>query len=146
MIKKFIVIYFLEAFFCRPLFAQQCQIKGAVGERNKTTMLDSVRIEIYEGKLMYKIIYTDAQGRYDTRMFQVINDVSFNITRNGFEKQLIQFGKLKGNNVIFMDIFLDRISVEKFKKQKEKEDKKAEKNKTRKKRYARPGRRSFLPF
>ncbi len=109
-------------------------------------MLDSVRIEIYEGKLMYKIIYTDAQGRYDTRMFQVINDVSFNITRNGFEKQLIQFGKLKGNNVIFMDIFLDRISVEKFKKQKEKEDKKAEKNKTRKKRYARPGRRSFLPF
>ncbi len=127
------------------LRAQHCQIKGQVLDKSSLSVLDSVRIEIYEGNLMYKVIYTANEGRYDTRMFQVIGDVSFRISRSGYEKRTIKFNKLKGDNVIFMDISLVKIPEEELIKKREKEEKKVN-AKSKKRRYARPGRRSLLPF
>lgn len=137
----FIFLFCISA----DVMAQHCQIKGMVTDSGSKQPLDSVRIEIYEGKLIYKIIYTDASGHYDSRMFQVIDNVSFRVTRNDFEKRTIRFQKLRGNNVIFMDIAMKRISEEERKKQKLKEEKKNI-SKLRKKRYARPGKRTLLPF
>ncbi len=126
--------------------AQHCQIKGDVLERSTVTKLDSVKIEIYEGNMMYKIIYTDSSGQYDTRMFQVVSPVSFRITRPGYEKKQLRFGKLKGNNVIFMDIELRKITNEELKKRETKLTKNGADSKNRKKRYARVKRRTALPF
>lgn len=138
---------FLLVFVCFSfnVAAQHCQIKGTVTDSEGRQPLDSVRIEIYEGSLIYKIIYTDEVGHYDSKMFQVIDKVSFRLTRNDYEKRSIRFQKLKGNNVIFMDIGMKKISEEERKKQKLKEEKKSA-TKLRKKRYAKPGRRTLLPF
>lgn len=125
--------------------AQHCQIKGKVLEKKSMTTLDSVKIEIYEGSLMYKIIYSDQNGRFDTKMFQVISNVSFRISRQGYERRVIRFNKLRGNNVIFMDISLRKITAEEEAKILRKEEKK-HKTKSKRKKYARPGKRILLPF
>lgn len=143
MIKSFLCCVFMLSLQLAQ--AQHCQIKGKVLEKKSLSPLDSVRIEIYEGSLMYKIIYTDPSGRFDTRMFQVISNVSFRIWRQGYERRNIRFNKLKGNNVIFMDISLRKITPEEEAKNQRKEEKKV-KTKTKRKKYAKPGKRIFLPF
>ncbi len=141
-----------KSFFCFLFFlsvqmadAQHCQIKGKVLEKKSMATLDSVKIEIYEGSLMYKIIYSDQGGRFDTKMFQVISNVSFRISRQGYERRVIRFNKLRGNNVIFMDISLRKITAEEEAKILRKEEKK-HKTKAKRKKYARPGKRILLPF
>ena len=125
--------------------AQHCQIKGKVLEKKSMATLDSVKIEIYEGSLMYKRIYSDQGGRFDTKMFQVISNVSFRISTQGYERRVIRFNKLRGNNVIFMDISLRKITAEEEAKILHKEEKK-HKTKAKRKKYARPGKRILLPF
>lgn len=141
-----------KSFFCFLFFlsvqmadAQHCQIKGKVLEKKSMATLDSVKIEIYEGSLMYKIIYSDQGGRFDTKMFQVISNVSFRISRQGYERRVIRFNKLRGNNVIFMDISLRKITADEEAKILHKEEKK-HKTKAKRKKYARPGKRILLPF
>ena len=141
-----------KSFFCFLFFlsvqmadAQHCQIKGKVLEKKSMATLDSVKIEIYEGSLMYKIIYSDQGGRFDTKMFQVISNVSFRISRQGYERRVIMFNKLRSNNVIFMDISLRKITAEEESKILRKEEKK-HKTKAKRKKYARPGKRILLPF
>ncbi|HOZ89979.1 MAG TPA: hypothetical protein PLU85_00985 [Bacteroidia bacterium] len=143
MIKSFFCLLFLLSIQLAD--AQHCQIKGKVLEKKSISPLDSVKIEIYEGSLMYKIIYSDKGGRFDTKMFQVISNVSFRISRQGYERRVIRFNKLKGNNVIFMDISLRKITAEEEAKIQHKEEKK-HKTKSKRKKYARPGKRIFLPF
>ena len=144
MSKLLSVVFFLF-FICNVSQAQYCQIKGDLLDSQTMQKLDSVKIEIYEGKMMYKVIYADSLGSYDTRMFQVVGPVSFRISRDGYDRGFLRFGKLKGNNVVFMDIKLKKVSDTEMKKMKAREAASAD-NKTRKKKYARVRRRSALPF
>ncbi len=141
--RRFLFLLFMS--LSAGAMAQHCQIKGMVTDSGSKQPLDSVRIEIYEGSLIYKIIYTDKSGHYDSKMFQVIDNVSFRMTRNDYDKRTIRFQKLKGNNVIFMDIAMNKISEGERKKQLLKEEKKNT-AKLRKRRYAKPGKRTLLPF
>jgi hypothetical protein len=144
MYKLFSIVFFC-LFICTSATAQYCQIKGDLLDSQTMQKLDSVKIEIYEGKMMYKVIYADPSGSYDTRMFQVVDAVSFRISRNGYSKGFLRFGKLKGNNVIFMDIKLKKLSETEAKKIKAREASAAD-SKNRKKKYAKVRRRSALPF
>jgi hypothetical protein len=144
MSKLFSIVFFC-LIISNAAHSQYCQIKGDLLDSQTMQKLDSVKIEIYEGKMMYKVIYADSLGQYDTRMFQVVGPVSFRISRDGYNKGFQRFGKLKGNNIVFMDIKLKKVSETEMKKIKAREAANTD-NKTRKKKYARVRRRSALPF
>jgi predicted component of viral defense system (DUF524 family) len=102
--------------FVKISVAQQCRIKGTVTDDSTKQKLDSVKIEIYEDELLYKIIFTDTAGRYDTGAFQLFKKLNFLVSRKGYGFYKILFNNLKENSITFINLGLDKLALEEIKK------------------------------
>lgn len=105
-------------------FSQECQIKGTITCKETSEKLSEVKIEVYEGDLLYKIIKSDTAGRYDTGKFKLIDrDLSFLVARQGYESYKILFSNIKQNSITFINFNLEKLTEARVKEQQEEQKK-----------------------
>lgn len=110
---KLVLSYVLLTCIALPAITlgQDCQIKGTVTSKESNEKLNDVKIEVYEGDLLYKIIKSDSIGKYDTGKFKLINkNLSFLVTKQGYEGYKILFNDIKENSVTFINFNLERLT------------------------------------
>lgn len=103
---------------------QDCQIKGVICCKETSEKLSDVKIEVYEGDLLYKIIKSDTTGRYDTGKFKLIDkDLSFLVAKQGYEAYKILFSNVKQNSITFINFNLEKLTEARIKEQQEEQKK-----------------------
>ena len=119
-IESALLIFFFLALNVQWLKAQDCQIKGTITCKETNEKLDSVKIELYEGTMLYKIIKSDSVGRYDTGKFKLIDkDLSFFVSCRGYTAYKILFNKIRENSITFINFSLEKLTIEEVKQQQE---------------------------
>ncbi|HNR20664.1 MAG TPA: hypothetical protein PKN75_05610 [Bacteroidia bacterium] len=104
--------------------SQECQIKGTIVCKETSEKLSEVKIEVYEGDLLYKIIKSDTAGRYDTGKFKLIHkNLSFLVAKQGYEAYKILFSDIKQNSITFINFNLEKLTEARVKEQQEEQKK-----------------------
>lgn len=113
MFKKLLLLICLFN-ICLAQFAmsQNCRMQGRVMDTKTHKGLDSVKIEIYEDKFLFKIIYTDTAGRYDSGNFKLFKNLVFHLYRRGYRDTKTQFNNIEENTITFINFNMEKISAE----------------------------------
>jgi|CXWJ01.1.fsa_nt_gi hypothetical protein len=123
-LKNFLLFVCLTLLHTVFAFSQDCQIKGVICCKETNEKLTDVKIEVYEGDLLYKIIKSDTAGRYDTGKFKLINSkLSFLVAKQGYEAYKILFSNVKQNSITFINFNLEKLTEARIKEQQEEQKK-----------------------